>query len=109
MTDEDKFFGVERKTEPGVWDGVPKIALTYDQVMSLYSLCPSWHGCAIGPLIPFSHGERARLTIDAIFQPDLEGAVGAMQHNIRAACAREHMPYEEDEWTITHLVMQNGC
>jgi hypothetical protein len=91
------------------WDGVPAIALTYAQLRLLYSYVPQWHGCAVGPPIPFAHGEFAGVEINAIFVKTREEAHEAMVLNIHAACARENIAYVEDEWTITHLVMLNSC
>jgi hypothetical protein len=91
------------------WDGVPTIALTYAQLLHLYSFVPQWHGCAVGPPIPFAHGEHAGVEINAIFVKTREEAVEAMIVNIRTACEMEKIEYVEDEWTITHLVLFNAC
>ncbi len=92
-----------------MWDGEPIISLTHMQLLHLYGFCPQWQGLAIGPPIPFTHGQRAMVDIEAIFVKTREEAVDAMVSNIHNACIRENIVYVEDEWTITSLVLVGGC
>lgn len=86
-----------------------RIALTREQRDLLYSFVPQWHGVAEGPPVPFGDGQRARIVVDSILKTTREGAMDSMEYQIRTACASENMEYNEEQWTVTHLALLNGC
>lgn len=91
------------------WDGVPILALSEAQHDWLLSFAPHWHGCAVGPPIPFGAGEMARISVNYIMWPTREEAVEAIIRHVENACIEQGLVYDEREWSITHCVMVNGC
>lgn len=91
------------------WDGKPKVVLTWPELASIYAVVPQWHGAALGPVLPFGQGKRAYVEINSIFRTTRDEARAAMELNIRDACERESMEYDEEQWTLVFLVMLNGC
>jgi len=92
-----------------VWDGVPRLYLSRDQLFWLYSFVPQWRGRAVGPLVPFAHGERVHFSVEAIFRPTKEEAEEAMWYHVENACKHEGMAYDQEQWTLYDLRLVGGC
>lgn len=97
---------------PEVWQGVnaadPILSLNESELVRLYEHLPQWRGIAVGPLIPFGGGTRARVSVDAIFavgRDDAEVMAGAL---IREVCDQQGMEYDSGEWSLVHFSLVNG-
>jgi hypothetical protein len=94
-------FNGERSNGPAVeeWDGRPRAWFSREQLGSLYDLVPQWKGRAVGPPIPFGDG-RAVVSVSYIFRSDREGALEAMEFQVRRACHEERMEFDPEQWTV---------
>ena len=90
------------------WDGKPKILLTLDQMMYLYSFCPQWAGVVVGPEIPFASG-RARVDVGGIFRSTYDEALFAAMAHVQEACRIEGFPFDSEQWEVQSLTLENSC
>lgn len=95
--------------EVDVWDRVPKVLFTFEQLLTLYSYVPQWIGSIEGPTVPFGEGRRARITAQAIFATERAEAESAVRAHARAACENEGMIYKDEDWKVEYLIMHNAC
>jgi len=90
------------------WDGHPRHGFTMPELHAIYAFVPQWHGMAEGPPIPFTGGVHARVAVDSIFTATRDEAEQVLWAHIRAACERERMQFDSDDWRVLHLILLGG-
>lgn len=83
-----------------------KVILTEEQLTSLLELCPSYHACVLGPAdlaeVP------VRVEIDHMFVSTREEAEEIVWLHVCGLCERIPREFDKSEWSLMHVVMDNG-
>jgi hypothetical protein len=77
----------------------PRIRLTGEQLATLWSFCPTWHACVVGPFV---------LRTDLIFRPTRIEAEERVWELVEEACQAYGAEFNTADWEIAHFLIENG-